>query len=75
MSETKGTPVRRAVPFLLLALASSSAGLGQEPPDTNNDESKVSKYELPGLCNQLPERRLVIRRKLEQAGDVLSGDL
>jgi len=39
--------MRRVVSFLLLALASSSAGLGQEPPDTNYDESKVPKYDLP----------------------------
>ncbi len=32
---------------LLLALTIASVGLGQEPPDTNYDESKVPKYELP----------------------------
>jgi len=35
------------VPFVLLALAALSAGLGQEPPDTNYDESKVPAYDLP----------------------------
>ena len=39
--------MRFTMPFLLLALASTSVGFGQEPPDTNYDESKVPKYELP----------------------------
>jgi hypothetical protein len=30
---------------LVIALAGSSYGLGQEPPDTNYDESKMPKYE------------------------------
>jgi len=45
-----GTPLRRC-PWLLLLLFSlvavPAASPGQEPPDTNYDESKVPKYELP----------------------------
>ena len=33
--------------LLLLVLAFPHVSLGQEPPDTNYDESKVPKYELP----------------------------
>ena len=37
----------RAVPFWSLVLAIASVALGQEPPDTNYDESKVPEYDLP----------------------------
>jgi len=39
--------MRLALPVVLLTMASPCAGLGQEPPDTNYNESKVPMYELP----------------------------